>query len=57
MKVELTQAQIKHITYILEKDRDECYEVLGSPSADNRYCRNSINLSNNILQKLLKEVA
>jgi|6_EtaG_2_1085325.scaffolds.fasta_scaffold10498_8 hypothetical protein len=60
MKIELTKAQAEHISYILSEDAKECLELLGedSRSIDNRYCRNSLNLSNRILQKLFeKEVA
>ena len=57
MEIELTKAQAEHISYILSEDTKECLELLGEDSRniDSRYCRNSLNISNRILQKLFEK--
>lgn len=57
MKIELTKAQAKHLKWVLSEEVKELAECLNESSLlyDKRYCRNCLNLSNRILEKLFEK--
>ena len=54
MKLELTKAQALHIAYLVKVDRADCQDTASRDCkyVDKRFCRNSINLCERILEKL-----
>lgn len=54
MKIDLSKAQIEHLKYLLKTEKEELCELLSSEHScvDMRYCRNSLKVTNNILEKI-----